>query len=182
MSIKVGAWLAAAMLLVPMMAAAEKKPKAIMTVHSLAKDKPVKAFVQPYTLASSAKVIYDTCATEIGITETQAAYFAARYKKMNQGYLRALDDAFMSRMRIESPKSMIADYKAYMAEIAKPAIERTEKAIASAGCMDKSVVAMVDYYRQIEDAEKAGHVIPLTTYVDKAKKRAEERAKKREEN
>jgi len=183
MPIKCGAWMAAAMMLaVPAMAEAETKPRAIITVDKLAKEKPVQAFVQPYTLASSARVIYDTCATEIGITEPHASYFAARHQKLTKAYLQAFDDAFVSRMKAPSPQSMRKDYAAYLAKIAKPAIERTQKAIASAGCTDKTVVAMVDYYKKIEEAEQAGHTIPLTNYVDKAKKRAEERAKKKEAN
>ncbi len=182
MSVTFGAWMAAVMLMVPVMAGAEAKPKAIITVDKLVKDKPIKAFVQPYTLASSAKVIYETCAKELGISQAHASYFATRHQKLTKGYLQALDDAFISRMKKPSPESIKKEYAAYLAEVAKPAVERTQKAIASAGCTDKTVVAIVDYYKKIEEAEQAGHTVPLTNYVDKAKKRAEERAKKKEAN
>ena len=154
--------------LVPLFAQAAEGRKAIRKAEQLVEtDKQLKAYEQPYILASSASLIYDHCAADLAITQPERVFLKERYVALSNAYLKAFEDSFVAQWKAPSDAALSKDYVRYLTDVRAPGVARTSKAITTAGCTDRSVKAMVDYYRTIQAAEAKGQKVPLVRTVKK---------------
>jgi hypothetical protein len=156
-----------ALLVLPLCAQAQVGV-AIRKADQLAKtDAQLRAYEEPYILASSGSLIYDICGADLAITEPERVYFKKRYAALSNAYLQSFEDSFVARWKIPSDAALSRDYARYMNDLRAPAIEQTRKSITTLGCTNKRVKVVVDYFRKIQAAEAKGNKIPLAPIVKK---------------
>jgi hypothetical protein len=157
-----------AVLAAPLFVHAQGSTSAVGKADQLVKtDKQLRAYKQPYILASSGSLIYDTCTTELAITEPEKLWFKKRYAALSNAYLQSFEDSYVARWKVPSDAGLTKDYVRYMNALRTPGIEKTSKSIATAGCTNRSVKEIVDYFRKIQAAEASGAQIPLAPIVKK---------------
>jgi hypothetical protein len=155
----------------PLMAAAQTKPSSALGVHKaeqlVARDLQLRAYEQPYVLASSASLIYLRCAKDLSISESEANFLKKRYGTLSNMYLQSFEDSHVAQFKVPSDAGITRDYSRYMADLRTPAVEKTAKAIKTAGCKYHSVKNVVEYFRKIQAAEEKGQKIPIVPIVKK---------------
>ena len=130
----------------------------IRYASQLENDKAVRSFVQPYTLLSSANIVYAQCGTELGITSEQQTWLKAQFEQVSRDYLKAYDDAFIAQTGVASGKDMTDQYVKALTDQQQVAVNRTALAIQQKKCRDSQITRIADYIetlRQQDLAEKA---------------------------
>lgn len=164
--------LCAAALFVPFVAHAELIPQTqhslVSSLAQLEEDKTVHLYADMYTPLSGAYLVYDKCAQELKIPDSEQAYLKQKFSDVTQAYIRAYQDAYVAKTDSAPPQSFLNDVVAVLTQRQQDAVNGVAEVLQAKGCHDGRLRMFVKYgeklHKQDIEAANAKPVAPAQPY------------------